>query len=180
MRAPTRISGSKPSKAIADVVAIQSEIAKAIADQLQAQLSPAEKTAIEKPPTTDLAAFDLYTRGKTQLLTTAFTITSAQNFEHAVELLNRAVTRDPVFVEAYYQLAYAHGRRIHWASITLPPGWPPPKLRFKPRSRLRLDAGETHLARAQYLIIAAAITPTPLLNWKMRGEVCLTIRASWN
>ncbi|MEP6686541.1 MAG: FlgO family outer membrane protein, partial [Verrucomicrobiota bacterium] len=46
----------------ADVFAIQSEIAKAIAEQLQARLSPSEKAAIEKPPTTDLAAFDLYTR----------------------------------------------------------------------------------------------------------------------
>jgi len=44
---------------LADVFAIQSEIAKAIADQLQAKLSPNEKKAIEQPPTTDLAAFDL-------------------------------------------------------------------------------------------------------------------------
>jgi TolB-like protein len=47
---------------LADVFAIQSEIAKAIADQLQAKLSPGEKKAIEQPPTTDLAAFDLYSR----------------------------------------------------------------------------------------------------------------------
>jgi len=57
---------------LADVFAIQSEIAKAIAEQLQAKLSPSEKAAIEKPPTTDLAAFDLYTRAKTLLLTYAF------------------------------------------------------------------------------------------------------------
>src|SRR6202035_3993267 len=51
-----------------DVFAIQSEIAKAIADQLQARLSPTEKAAIEQPPTTDLTAFDFYTRAKTLLL----------------------------------------------------------------------------------------------------------------
>src|SRR5205085_10739486 len=44
---------------LADVFAIQSEIAKAIADQLQAKLSPAEKNAIEERPTTDVAAFEL-------------------------------------------------------------------------------------------------------------------------
>src|SRR5262249_30421214 len=49
---------------LADVFAIQSEIAKAIADQLQAKLSPNEKKAIEQPPTSDLAAFDLYSRAK--------------------------------------------------------------------------------------------------------------------
>ena len=136
---------------LADVFAIQSEIAKAIADQLQAQLSPAEKTAIEKPPTTDLAAFDLYTRGKTQLLTTAFTITSAQNFEHAVELLNRAVTRDPVFVEAYYQLAYAHGRLYSLGFDHTAGRLASAEAALQAAIRLRPDAGETHLARAQYL-----------------------------
>src|SRR5437867_10952918 len=57
---------------LADVFAIQSEIAKAIADQLQAKLSPHEKAAIEKPPTSDVTAFDLYSRAKNLLLSTAF------------------------------------------------------------------------------------------------------------
>ena len=60
---------------LADVFAIQSEIAKAIADQLQAKLSPNEKKAIEQPPTTDLAAFDLYSRAKSLLLTADFSMT---------------------------------------------------------------------------------------------------------
>src|SRR5438128_538981 len=93
---------------LADVFAIQSEIAKAIADQLQAKLSPNEKAAIEKPPTTDLAAFDLYTRAKTLLLTTSFGTANEQSLRQAIELLNQAVTRDPAFFEAYCQLAYAH------------------------------------------------------------------------
>src|SRR5215472_1356402 len=61
---------------LADVFAIQSEIAKTIADQLQAKLSPSEKKAIEQPPTTDLAAFDLYSRAKSLLLTTGFIATA--------------------------------------------------------------------------------------------------------
>ena len=54
-----------------DVFAIQSEIAKAIADQLQAKLSPSEKNAIEERPTTDIAAFELYSRAKDLILTPA-------------------------------------------------------------------------------------------------------------
>ena len=57
---------------LADVFAIQSEIAKAIAEQLQAKLSPNEKRAIEQPPTTDLAAFDLYSQAKSLLLNGRF------------------------------------------------------------------------------------------------------------
>ena len=61
---------------LADVFAIQSEIAMSIAHQLQAKLSPNEKKAIEQPPTTDLAAFDLYSRAKSLLLTAGFSATA--------------------------------------------------------------------------------------------------------
>src|SRR5438046_6179613 len=73
---------------LADVFAIQSEIAKAIADQLQAKLSPNEKKAIEQPPTTDLAAFDLYSRAKSLLLTTSFSATVEPDVRKAIELLD--------------------------------------------------------------------------------------------
>ena len=93
---------------LADVFAIQSEIAKAIADQLQAKLSPNEKKAIEQPPTTDLAAFDLYSRAKSLLLTADFSATVDPDLRKAIELLDEAVKRDPSFFDAYCQLAYAH------------------------------------------------------------------------
>src|SRR5947207_1553321 len=73
---------------LADVFAIQSEIAKAIADQLQAKLSPAEKQAIEQPPTTDLGAFDLYSRAKSLLLTAALSATGDPDVRKAIELLD--------------------------------------------------------------------------------------------
>src|SRR6516165_9624030 len=94
---------------LADVFAIQSEIAKAIADQLQAKLSPNEKKAIEQPPTSDLAAFDLYSRAKSLLLTIGFSGTSEPDLRKAIELLDEAVKRDPSFFDAYCRLANAHG-----------------------------------------------------------------------
>src|SRR5437868_9647735 len=60
---------------LADIFAIQSEIAKTIAEQLQAKLSPNEKKAIEQPPTTDRAAFDLYSRAKSLLVTADISLT---------------------------------------------------------------------------------------------------------
>src|SRR5881398_703609 len=78
---------------LADVFAIQSEIAKAIADQLQAKLSPSEKSAIERPPTNDLAAFDLYTRAKNLLLTAAESGAGKADSLQAIDLLNQAVAR---------------------------------------------------------------------------------------
>jgi TolB-like protein/Flp pilus assembly protein TadD len=140
---------------LADVFAIQSEIAKAIADQLQAKLSPNEKKAIEQPPTTDLAAFDLYTRAKTLLLMTSFTVTREQNMLQAVELLNQAVARDPAFFEAYYQLVYANAYVYSTLGDHTPARLALAEAALQAAIRLRPDAGETHLARAQYLYFGA-------------------------
>ena len=136
---------------LADVFAIQSEIAKAIAEQLQAELSPSEKAAIEKPPTTDLAAFDLYTRAKTLLLSSSFGVNIQQNVEQAIELLNQAARRDPAFFEAYYQLVYAHGYAYSVFGDHTPARLASAEAALQAATRLRPDAGETHLARANYL-----------------------------
>ena len=136
---------------LADVFAIQSEIAKAIAEQLQARLSPNEKAAIEKPPTTNLAAFDLYTRAKTLLLTTGFNANNLQNLQRAIELLNQAVGRDPAFFEAYYQLIYAHGTAYAVLGDHTRARLALAEAALQAATRLRSDAGETHLARATYL-----------------------------
>src|SRR5207248_7176902 len=79
---------------LADVFAIQSEIATAIADQLQAKLSPREKAAIERPPTADLAAFDVYAHAKDLLVTANAGTTGKADLLQAIDLLNQAVARD--------------------------------------------------------------------------------------
>jgi len=137
---------------LADVFAIQSEIAKAIADQLQAKLSPNEKKAIEQPPTTDLAAFDLYSRAKSLLLTAGFSVTGDPDLRKAIELLDEAVKRDPSFFDAYCQLAYAHEYFYAQTGIDHTPArLTLAEAAVQAATRLRPDAAETHLARAQYL-----------------------------
>jgi len=137
---------------IDDVFAIQSEIAKAIADQLQAKLSPNEKKAIEQPPTTDLAAFDLYSRAKSLLLTAGFSATQEPDVRKAIELLDEAVKRDPSFFDAYCQLAYAHENLYAvQGSDHTPARLALAEAAVQAATRLRPDAAETHLARAQYL-----------------------------
>ncbi len=137
---------------LADVFAIQSEIARAIAEQLQAKLSPNEKKAIEQPPTTDLAAFDLYSRAKSLLLKAAFSATYEPDVRKAIELLDEAVKRDPSFFDAYCQLAYAHEYLYgQTGSDHTPTRLALAEAAVQAATRLRPDAAETHLARAQYL-----------------------------
>jgi TolB-like protein/class 3 adenylate cyclase/Tfp pilus assembly protein PilF len=136
---------------LADVFAIQSEIAKAIADQLQAKLSPNEKKAIEQPPTTDLAAFDLYSRAKSLLLMPSFRMQDPDT-RKAIELLDEAVKRDPSFFDAYCQLAYAHEQLYATTgSDHTPARLALAEAAVQAATRLRPDAAETHLARAEYL-----------------------------
>jgi TolB-like protein/class 3 adenylate cyclase len=141
---------------LADVFAIQSEIAKAIADQLQANLSPSEKNAIAERPTADIAAFDLYSRGKTLLLTPGAGGDVETRMREGLQLMQSATERDPTFHAAFCQLAwgndqlYANGmdhtaERLAAAEAAL-----------RRAEQLKPDSPETHLARANHLYLCAA------------------------
>jgi TolB-like protein/Tfp pilus assembly protein PilF len=134
-----------------DVFAIQSEIAKAIADQLQAKLSPNEKSAIERPPTKDVTAFDLYSRARTLILSTTFSAIGGQNLRNAVDLLNQALARDPSFFLAQCQLAFAHDNLYFLGLDHTPARLAAAEAAVDAAFRLQPDAGEAHLARAELL-----------------------------
>jgi serine/threonine-protein kinase len=137
---------------LADVFAIQSEIAKTIADQLQARLSPTEKAAIERPPTTDLAAFDLYVRA-TALIDAVGpgSQTTKENLLQAVNLLDQAIGRDPGFLLAYCKLAGAHDFLYLLGLDHTPSRLTLADAAVKNALRLGPDSGDAHLARAQHL-----------------------------
>jgi TolB-like protein len=135
---------------LADVFAIQSEIAKAIAEQLQAKLSPREKIAIERPPTSDIAAFDLYTRAK-NLLLTRFSSAAKVKLLQAADLLTEAVAHDPSFFRAYCQLAYTHDLLYFLGFDHTPARLASAEAAIQAAFRLRPDAGEAHLGRAENL-----------------------------
>jgi hypothetical protein len=68
---------------LVDAFAIQSDIAKAIANQLQAKLSVSQQRAIAQPPTDDITAFLLYNRAKSLLVLTTFSNGLEQKFRQA-------------------------------------------------------------------------------------------------
>jgi tetratricopeptide (TPR) repeat protein len=136
---------------LGDVFAIQSEMAKAIAEQLQAKLSPTEKSAVEQRPTSDLAAFDQYSRAKTLILASSAGEPSRKNLLQAVELLDSAVARDPSFHAAFCQLVFAHGQLYTvWKDHT-PVRLAKAEAALQRAIELRPNAAETHLARGAHL-----------------------------
>ena len=136
---------------LADVFAIQSEIAERIVSQLKSKLSPQEKASIEQKPTADLVAHDLYIQAKTLLSTAVFSTPLQEGLVEAVRLLNSAIERDPAFALAYYQLAQAHdliyfvGTDHTSARLALA------EAAIQSLTRLLPNSGESHLALAKHL-----------------------------
>jgi serine/threonine protein kinase/tetratricopeptide (TPR) repeat protein len=147
-RTDTQVWAEQYDRDLSQMFAIQSEIAQKVAEQLHAKMSSSEKLAIESKPTADLTAFDLYTRAKNILLVEAER-TEAELLE-AVDLLNQAVAHDPSFLDAYWQLAYAHDY-LYWRDDHTSARLALADAAIQAAARLRPDAGETHLARAQNL-----------------------------
>jgi TolB-like protein/class 3 adenylate cyclase/Tfp pilus assembly protein PilF len=150
-RTDSQLWAERYDRDVADVFAIESELAGKIVAQLQAKISPSEKAAIEQKPTADLAAHDLYIRAKTLIATSAFSTPVVESLSEAVRLLDQAIERDPVFALASYQLAQAHDQ-LYFAGIDHTPArLAMANAAIQSLTRLRPDSGEAHLALAKHL-----------------------------
>jgi TolB-like protein/Tfp pilus assembly protein PilF len=88
---------------LADIFAVESDIAKAIADTLQAKLTGAEKQLIAAQPTNDLTAYDLYLKGRS-----VWSKRGGENLRQAIAFYEQAIARDPNYALAYSGLAEAY------------------------------------------------------------------------
>jgi TolB-like protein len=130
-----------------DVFAIQSEIALAIASQMQVALTASEQRSLGERPTNSAEAYDLYLRAVEQQRTWR----GAEGFRDLIVLLEPAVALDPGFAEARVALAEAYGR-MYWLGED-----PDGSYRAKAEQQLAEiqkgwpDQWHSRLARAQYL-----------------------------
>src|SRR6266403_4062668 len=137
---------------LADVFAIETELAQAIAGELQAKLTTNEKAAIEEKPTQDLVAYDLYVRAVSLIYNAQ--VPSQANLvdrSEAVELLNKAVARDASFLLAYCQLAFLHDLIYQQEIDHSPARLTLAKSAIDSAFRLRPDSAEAHLALSWHL-----------------------------
>src|SRR5438093_1252457 len=92
---------------LTDMFSVESEVAKAIADQLQAKLTGREEQVIDAKPTDNPEAYDAYLRGLAYSLKTPNTSTNALG---AQKYLKEAVRLDPKFALAWALLSYVEAR----------------------------------------------------------------------
>ena len=112
--------------------------------------SPSEKAAIEKPTTTDLTAYNLYQRAQLLFDDTSGPIKRREKLPQAARVLDEAVARDPRYLLAWCLLSRVH-TAVYWfgidhtsARLDLANAAVQTALRLQP------DAGEVHLALADY------------------------------
>ena len=150
-RTDSQLWAERYDRDVADVFAIESELAGKIVAQLQAKISPSEKAAIEQKPTNDLVAHDLYIRAKTLTALAVFSTPLLESMREAVQLLNQAIERDPAFALAYYQLAQAHDQLYFSGIDHTPARLAMADAAIQSLTRLLPNSGEAHLALAKHL-----------------------------
>jgi adenylate cyclase len=139
----------KYDRPINHVFAIQTEIANAIVQQLQAHLSPSEKAAIAEAPTKDLVAFDLFRRARI-LDDEVNDPGSGPGLFQGLSLLEEAVRRDPNFYLAYCLMAEID-LDLYWGGFDHTPGRRDHALSaLKQAEGINPDAGDVHLQKADY------------------------------
>ena len=147
-RTDTHVWVEQYDRDVNELFAVQSEIAQKIAERLKAKVTSAEKMAIEGKPTTDLVAFELYSRAH-QLTPT--NRTSATDWGEAIDLLNQAVARDPSFFAAYCELAVNHDQLYFFGFDHTLARLAAAEAALQEAFRIRPNAGEAHYVRAWHL-----------------------------
>jgi len=149
-RTQNRLWAETYQRDLGEVFAIQSEIVQRTISQLRANVSEKEKAAIAERPTKDLTAYGLYVRANALTATIALNPQINDRLREAIQLLDQAIARDPDFYLAYCELSVTHDYLYFFGLDHTPERLALAEAALKAVVRLRPDAGETHLARANF------------------------------
>src|SRR5207248_657626 len=89
---------------LTDIFAVESEIAKTIAETLQARLSGSERSSMAKTPTVNPEAYELYLKGRF-----FWNKRTGDDLRKSIEYLKQAIAKDPGYARAYAALADSYG-----------------------------------------------------------------------
>ncbi len=134
------------NRQLTDIFGVEAEVAKSIADSLQATLSPQEKARVETKPTTNPDAYVLYLRARDYQTRPDNLL---QDFKSAAQLYKQAIALDPNFAPAHARLSAVMSQIYHWFE-------PTEEIKQAARReadeslRLQPDLGEGHLAFGLY------------------------------
>ena len=134
------------NRELIDVFAIQSDVALQIAGALQARLSPDERGRVERRPTENLEAYNLYLQGRF-----FWNKRTREGLETAIDYFERAIDLDPEYALAWVGLADAYSILADWGYVS--PAETLPRSKVAAVMALEIDEtlGEAHIALAYIL-----------------------------
>lgn len=132
------------------IFAVQSDIAKSVAEALRIKLGPVEQQQIEKKKTDNPEAHELYLKGLYH-----WNKQTTEGIAKSIEYYEHAIKTDPSYAEAYAWLAYAHEVQGYY-------GLAPEKEAFEKAKAMALKAVELDSSNAMAL---AALADMTVLDW---------------
>ncbi len=133
-----------------DLFSLQNQLAQQIVGRLRATLSPREQAAINRPPTNDLEAYDLFLKAHALAHNFAgYGPAYRANAAKAIDLLHQAVARDPNYTLAYCLLAQVHLYLYRYNFDHTPQQLEQARAASDAALRTAPDAPESHLAKAR-------------------------------
>jgi TolB-like protein/Tfp pilus assembly protein PilF len=117
---------------LTDIFAVESEIAKTIADTLKAKLTGSEKSSITKTPTANPEAYELYLKGRF-----FWNKRTGTDLRKSIEYFDQAIAKDPGYALAYAGLADSYLLLPNYAAVS--PTESIPQARAAAKKALELD-----------------------------------------
>ena len=142
----THVWGESFDRKLTDIFAVESEIAKMVADRLQARLSGSEKDALAVRPTENTEAYQLYLRGRY-----FWNKRTGADLKKAIEYFDQAISKDPEYALAYAGLADAYVLMSGFAAASPKESLPKAKAAARRALELNSTLGEAHASLAQAL-----------------------------
>ena len=130
-----------------DLFGVEGEVAKAIADALQAKLTGGEQQALEVKPTNNPEAYDAYLRG---LAFEARAGSSPTDAEKAIGFYEQSVQLDPAFALAWAKLSRANAQEYFFGRDTTSTRRDATEQALYTAQKLQPNSPETLLAQAYY------------------------------
>jgi len=134
---------------LTDIFAVESDIAKTIADTLQAKLTGSEKQMIAAQPTTDTTAYELYHKGRS-----FWEKRTGDNIPKAIAYYEQAIARDPNYALAYAGLSSAYILSPFYAGADRRDTSPKAKEAALKALHLDPNLAEAHLALGKVLFFS--------------------------
>ena len=132
---------------LTDIFGVEADIAKTIAETLQAKLTGSEKTAIAKHPTANPEAYELYLKGRF-----FWNKRTGADLRTAIEYFNQALGKDPSYVLAYAGLADSYTLLHVFGAASPADSFPQAKEAAKKALELDETSAEAHTSLAYVLL----------------------------